>query len=304
MKTKRIVVWSSIFLLVIVAVFVVRHPFLLRSISQEWRVLTTRTPGAATTPPPHSSLATEYHYGTGTLETIDVYPQTGATNAPIIVMVHGGAWFIGDKANLNVWQNKLAYWGPKGFIVVSVNYPMVNDGSKPDAQAAAVARALTYIQKNAPTWGGNPSKMIVMGHSAGAHLVSLASVKRASYPDLKPWSGTVLLDSAAYDLTLMMNSNPASFYNDAFGTNPSYWTANSPLEQLTSKVEPLFLVCSSNRAGSDCAQAAAFKDKAVGFGSIVTLRAEPLSHEEINTTLGLLSAYTTAVDTFITGVIK
>ena len=304
MKIKRIVTVGGILLIALLAILLIKYPYLLRLGSQEWRVLQTQLRPTGTTPLPPGAGATEYHYGAGALETIDVYPQNGATNAPIIVMVHGGAWFIGDKANLNVWQNKLAYWGPKGFIVVSVNYPMMNDGYKPDAQAAAVAQALSYIQTNAATWGGNPNKMIVMGHSAGAHIVSLASVKRASYPDLKPWSGTVLLDSAAYNLTLMMNSNPASFYKDAFGTNPSYWTANSPLEQLTSKVEPLFLVCSSNRAESDCAQAAAFKDKAVGFGTAVTLRAEPLSHEEINTTLGLPSAYTAAVDTFIAGVIK
>lgn len=296
--------FGSILLVVSAALILMTHPYLLRLGGQELRALQTRLHPTATTPQPPGTGATEYHYGPGAFETIDVYPQNDATNAPIIVMVHGGAWFIGDKANLNVWQNKLAYWEPKGFIVVSLNYPMMNDGYKPDAQAAAVAQALSFIQTNAATWGGNPNKMIVMGHSAGAHLVSLASVKRASYPDLKPWSGTVLLDSAAYDLTLMMNSNPASFYKDAFGTNPSYWTANSPLEQFTSKVEPLFLVCSLNRAESDCAQAEIFKTKAIGLGGAAELRAEALSHEEINTTLGLPSAYTTAVDSFIENVIK
>jgi acetyl esterase/lipase len=217
-------------------------------------------------------------------------------------MVHGGAWFIGDKNNTNVWQNKLNYWGPKGYMLITVNYPMMNDGYKPDAQATEVARALTYIQQNAQSWGGNASKMVVMGHSAGAHLVSLVSVKRTSYENVQPWSGTILLDSAAYDLTAMMQGHPASFYKDAFGATPAYWTANSPLEQLTKKVEPLFLVCSSNRADSDCEQADVFKNKAISLGGTATLRAEALSHEEINTTLGLPGAYTEAVDGFITSV--
>ncbi len=304
MKTKRVALVVSIVLIIITAIILIRHPDLQRASGQRLQALKTRLHPTVTTPQPPKTSATEYHYGTGPLETIDVYSPTDATNSPIIVMVHGGGWFVGDKANLNVWQNKLAYWGPKGFILVSVNYPMMNDGYKPDAQAAAVARSLTYIQKNAPTWGGNPNKMIVVGHSAGAHLVSLASVKRTSYPDLKPWSGTVLLDSAAYDLVTLMNNRPASFYVDAFGADKGYWVANSPLEQLTSKVEPLFIVCSSNRAKSNCAQAETFKNKSITLGSKAELHPKALSHEEINYTLGLPNAYTTAVDTFITGAIK
>lgn len=304
MKTKRIVIAGIFVLIVITTTILMRHPDLLRAGGQGLQALKTQLSPTVTTPQPPKAGVTEFYYGTGPLETIDVYLPTDTTNSPIIVMVHGGGWFIGDKANLNVWQNKLAYWGPKGFILVSVNYPMIHDGYKPDAQAVAVARALTYIQKNAPTWGGNPNKMIVMGHSAGAHLVSLASLKRASYPDLKPWSGTVLLDSAAYDLVTLMNNRPASFFVDAFGADKDYWVANSPLEQLTSKVEPLFIVCSSNRAKSNCAQAETFKNKAITLGGKAELHPEALSHEEINSTLGLPNAYTTAVDTFITEVIK
>jgi acetyl esterase/lipase len=304
MKTKRIVIIGGFVLLLLGVLFIARNPYLIKLGWQELRATTTRLHGTSSTPLPHPTLATEYHYGTGTLETIDVYPQVSTTNAPIIVMVHGGAWYIGDKANTNVWQNKLNYWGPKGFMFISVNYPMMNDGYKPDAQAREIARALSYIQANATTWGGDASKMVVMGHSAGAHLVSLVSVKRTSYPDLKPWSGTILLDSAAYDLTAMMQDHPASFYKDAFGPTPAYWSANSPLEQLTKKVEPLFLVCSSNRADSDCNQAEVFKNNAISLGGTATLRAEALSHEDINVTLGLPGAYSEAVDGFIESVTK
>ncbi len=254
---------------------------------------------------PDSIKKATYSYGTHELEALDVYATEGIKDAPIIVMVHGGAWFIGDKSNENIWKNKVAFWGPKGYIFVSVNYPMMYEGYKPDVQADAVAKALTYIQENARSWGGDPEKIVAMGHSAGAHLVALVSVTRTdTYPDLKPWSGTVLLDSAAYSLKTMMESNPEDFYIKAFGNDPTYWTKTSPNERLKTKVEPLYIVCSSNRASSDCEQADVFKTKAIGLGGTVTLRAEALSHEEINTTLGLPSEYTNAVAVFIEKVIQ
>ena len=252
----------------------------------------------ALTLPSEISLTT-YSYGSHELEQIDVYSASSTTPAPIIVMVHGGAWFIGDKANENVYKNKLDYWGPQGYMLISVNYPMMYEGYKPDAQAKAIATALTYIQTNTAAWGGDPDKMIVMGHSAGAHLVSLVSANRADYPALMPWSGTVLLDSAAYDLVAIMQSNPANFYQEAFGEDSAYWIANSPQAQLTTAVEPLYVVCSSNRAPSVCAQADVFKNKAIGLHGSAQLRKEPLSHEEINTTLGLPNDYTRAIDAFI-----
>lgn len=64
-------------------------------------------------------------YGPDALQRIDVYSPQGAKNAPVLFMVHGGAWRTGDKASANVIDNKIARWLPKGFIVISANYRLL-----------------------------------------------------------------------------------------------------------------------------------------------------------------------------------
>ena len=65
----------------------------------------------------------------------------GSPPAPVIVMVHGGGWCVGDKAMAGVTANKVVRWTPKGLMLVSVNYPMVGDGYGAVGQAQAIAQA-------------------------------------------------------------------------------------------------------------------------------------------------------------------
>ncbi len=241
----------------------------------------------------------EYSYGTHPKETLSVFDTANATSAPIIVMVHSAAWQIGDKDNDKVVINKLNYWGAEGYLFISINYPMIPDGVAPDAQADAVAAALTYIQQNAAVWGGDATRMVVMGHSAGAHLVALVSATRDTHSNLAPWEATILLDTAAYDIKAVMESSPSRLYEQAFGNDAAYWLATSPPFQLKEASEPHFVVCSSNRAPHICNNAEAYTDALTSFGTSATLYKVALSHEAINSELGLESDYTTAVDDFI-----
>lgn len=252
-----------------------------------------------------STAPKEYAYGTDSKQKLDVYRPSGAKNAPIIIMVHGGAWKIGDKTNPGVADVKAEYWGAKGYIVVSVNYRLL-PAANPDVQAEDVARAIAYVQKNASSFGGNANEIVLMGHSAGAHLVALLSAdpRLPASVGARPWKGTVVLDSAALNVPLIMKAPHKSFYDDAFGTNPTYWTKTSPVDQLTRATKPLYLVCSTQRADNPCAQATGFAARAKALGVKTTIDRQDLSHEEINKTLGLPSAYTEAVDAFIRSVLK
>ena len=153
-------------------------------------------------------------YGSDREQRMDVYlPQQAklqAAGAPVILMVHGGAWRIGDKAHKPVIENKVARWVPKGFVFVSVNYRMQNSVT-PLQQAEDIARALAAAQGKAASWGADPTKFILMGHSAGAHLVALlaAAPQGARKFGAAPWLGTVALDSAALDVPQIMNARHA-----------------------------------------------------------------------------------------------
>jgi acetyl esterase/lipase len=242
----------------------------------------------------------EYSYGASERHNLDVYQGEATLPAPIIVMVHGGAWSIGDKANSNVVDNKIAHYLPKGYIFISVNYPLLPEAA-PDVQADSIAQAIVYVQKNAAAWGGDANNLIVMGHSAGAHLAALVSSTRTQYAELAPWSGTVILDSAALDVVSLMENDPKRFHDRAFGSNIQYWQETSPLYQLNKTTEPIFIVCSTYRAGV-CDEANNFADTADLLGTTVSVLPVALKHEPINTDLGIPGTYTDAVDAFLTSI--
>lgn len=165
-------------------------------------------------------------YGDLPRQDLDVYLPPHARDAPILVMVHGGGWKEGDKAEPHVVVNKIKHWLPQGFILVSVNYRLVPDAMAYE-QAEDVAKALKWVQQNARSWGGRADKIILMGHSAGAHLVALLSSK----PDMvgKPWAATIALDTSALHIPSKMRKAHLPFYDAAFGKTSSYWTKASPM---------------------------------------------------------------------------
>lgn len=64
-------------------------------------------------------------YGPDPEQRMDVYFPTHPVNAPVLFMVHGGAWMIGDKTMSRVVTNKVAHWIPEGYIFISIDYRML-----------------------------------------------------------------------------------------------------------------------------------------------------------------------------------
>jgi len=241
-------------------------------------------------------------YGPDPRQRLDLYAPRAAHGAPVIVMVHGGGWRHGDKALPGVVADKVARWVPRGALVVSVNYRMLPD-TDPLQQARDVARAVATAQREVVRLGGSPDRFVLMGHSAGGHLVALLAASPAMARDagVRPWLGTVLLDSGAIDTVALMRAPHAPLYDDAFGTDPRYWVAASPLAQLKQRTAPVLAVCSTPRLRS-CQAHAAFVARARALGSRAQLLPEQLSHREINVTLGEANAYTRAVEEFLRSV--
>jgi arylformamidase len=241
-------------------------------------------------------------YGPDEKQRLDVYlPTQTITNAPVIFMVHGGAWRTGDKAMNNVVENKVARWVPKGVVFISVNYRLLPQ-TDPLSQADDVATALAFAQKNATKWHADPTQFVLMGHSAGAHLVSLLAADPSlanKHGDLN-WLGTIALDSAAYDLPAIMANKHYRFYDKAFGADSTYWQAASPFWQLQPQQTNFLAICSTKRPDSPCDQASQFVLKAQQQHFTAMLQPEPLTHKEINQQLGLDNDYTHKVEAFMT----
>ena len=270
-------------------------------------------PSGSTTNPLPANMCFQLNvaYGSDPLQKFDVYmPATPPHGAPVIFIVHGGGWYQGDKMDPALVRNKVEAWVRTGAILISTNYRLV-PGVDPLDQALDVAQALAYAQGHASEWGGDPGKFILMGHSAGGHLVSLLAAQPslaaslAAKPSLaasmgaRPWLGTIALDSAVYDVPEAMN-NPSHppLYDLAFGTDAALWNAASPMTQLRTRMAPFLAVCTPQVTGS-CQRAQQFVDKAASYGAEASVLEENLSHEQVNEMLGAASSYTTLVSEFM-----
>jgi acetyl esterase/lipase len=171
------------------------------------------------------------------LLSLDVYAPSGAKDLPVILMIHGGGWANGDKANRDVGINKANYFTSLGYIYVSINYRLSPDVQHP-AHIEDVASAVSWVLENIGDYGGDPSRVTVMGHSAGAHLAALVSTDEsylaAHGHSLSELSGVILLDGAGYDIPSALNDlyqpgRLTKMYTDAFDTDPAVWADASPV---------------------------------------------------------------------------
>jgi arylformamidase len=249
--------------------------------------------------PPAVTVVRDVSYGVDPKQRFDVYVPRGARNAPVILMVHGGGWRIGDKRSRGVVSNKVERWSRDGIIVISVNYRML-PGTDPVEQARDVARALAAAQARLPEWGGDPAKVVLMGHSSGAHLVALLDAHPALATSLgaRPWIGAVILDSAALDVVQTMTQPHLPLYTRAFGTEPGFWREASPAHHLAAGAKPMLLVCSSLRRDS-CPAATRYAARAMSLGVRAEVVPVPKPHAAIDADLGAPGDYTESVDTFL-----
>lgn len=250
--------------------------------------------------PAGAVLESDIAYGDNPRQRLDVYRPAGAHGAPVVVMVHGGAWMRGSKRVWRVVKNKVEHWVAKGYVFVSVDYRMLPEAD-PVAQADDVARALAYVESHAAGWGGDRARVVLMGHSAGAHLVALlaADPAIAARAGATPWLATVALDSGAMDVVKIMGRRHLGLYDRVFRQDPGYWREASPTLRIRGKpATPVLAVCSSRRRDS-CPQAQAYVARATEFGGRAEVMPVDLNHAEVNDYLGLAGPYTSGVDAFL-----
>jgi acetyl esterase/lipase len=236
-------------------------------------------------------------YGDHADQRMDVYIPADVRDAPMLFLVHGGGWRRGDKKHGRLIDNKLAHWLPAGVIIVSINYRMLPDADVLTQRNDVVA-ALAAVQARAHEWGGDASRVVLMGHSAGAHLVALVAAAPRDARVSQPWLGSVLLDSGALDVERLMAERHHSLFDDAFGKAPAFWIATSPVRQLAAPGTPWLAVCSSQRRQA-CDQVKVFAQRVRETGGRIDELPLAKSHGAINEDLGLPGAYTARVDDFL-----
>jgi arylformamidase len=111
---------------------------------------------------------TDISYGDGPNENLDIFPANLA-HAPVMVFLHGGYWRALDKSD----QSFIApSFTREGVCVVVPNYALCPRVTIPDIVMQMV-KALTWVWRYISEWGGDPSRIHVVGHSAGGHLAAM-----------------------------------------------------------------------------------------------------------------------------------
>jgi acetyl esterase/lipase len=230
------------------------------------------------------------------LLSLDIYhfgPST--TTKPIVIYVHGGAWAVGDKANSI--ENKTNLFSSLGYIFVSLNYRLSPTTLSLDPNRIKfpthnedVSDAVKWIYDNIEAYGGDKNKMVLLGHSAGAHLVSLTGTSNLFLPargiPLNTLKGVASIDTEGYNVTDQVNAGNETYIN-AFGTNTMDLFNASPIEQLsTGKSYPNFFVAKRGSA-TRIGLADNFISKLESVGVTVSqVTANQYDHEGINDAIG------------------
>ena len=177
---------------------------------------------------------------------LDWYPaKSSDQNLPVMVYVHGGAWALGNKAKVGA---KAEHFTRNGFHFASVGYnlyPFANI----QQQTQQVGEAVNWINANASRLYANPDQIILMGHSAGCHLSSMATLSGAT----DHVRALVCNDTRAYDLPFLAKISGGGLpllYARPFKRR-AMWNAWSPISYTGLKTQPPTLVAWSGGKNRD-----------------------------------------------------
>ena len=150
-------------------------------------------------------------YGDADIERLDIFRTEAAPPAPVFVFIHGGAWRAGSARQ---YAAPAEMFVRAGAHYVAPDFALVQDaGGSLSPIADQVRRAIAWVYRNAASFGGDPERLFIGGHSSGAHLaaVALTTDWRRGF-DLPP--GLIkggLCSSGMYDLAPVRLSHRSSY---------------------------------------------------------------------------------------------
>jgi arylformamidase len=249
---------------------------------------------------------------------LDVYAPAGAKNLPVVFWIHGGGWQTGDKS---VVALKPKAFMDKGFVFVSINHrllPNVDMG----VITRDVASALGWVHRNIATHGGDPTRVLVMGHSSGGQLAALMCTDdryvKAEGFSLTMIKGCVPVDADTFDIPAIIEMAetrarvhhlplPTYGHRQKFGDDPAKHRDFSTVTHVAgNKGIPPFLILHIAGNPDTVAQARRLSAvlEAAGIpGKVVAGRES--THASINDNIGAANdPVTTELFAFVADVLK
>jgi acetyl esterase/lipase len=233
-------------------------------------------------------------------QVLDVYSPPNAKNLPVVLWIHGGGWQTGDKSSV---QLKPQAFTDKGFVFVSTNYrflPNVDMGTI----VRDIAKSIRWVHDHIAEYGGDPTRLLVMGHSAGAQLAALVCTDdrylKAEGLSLAITKGCVPVDGDTFDVPAIIETAetrwrvhglPQATYGhrEKFGNDPAKHRDFSAVTHVAKgKGIPPFLILHVAEHPDTSAQARrlgiVLKDAGV---PVTVFGARETTHNKINADLGL-----------------
>jgi arylformamidase len=251
-------------------------------------------------------------------QVLDIYAPKDAKDLPVVFCIHGGGWQAGDKSDV---KEKPKMFVERGYVFVSTNYRLL-----PKVEMLTVfqdvAKSIGWVHRNIAAHGGDPTRMIVGGHSAGAQLAALMCIDdrylKAEGVPFSVLKGCVPVDGDTYDVPAMIETAetrlrvhgeppPKNGHRQKFGNDPAKHKDYSAVTHISKdKGIPPFLILHVADHPDVSAQArrlaSALKSaevKAAAFGARET------NHTKLNNNLGTPDdPATKALEEFLAGVMK
>jgi arylformamidase len=177
----------------------------------------------------------DVRYGPGPAATLDVFPPSGRSPAPVQVFVHGGYWMALDKADFDFVARA---FHPAGAAVVVVNYPLI-PAVDMDELVRQVRAAVAWVYRNASSFGGDRERIFVSGHSAGGHLVAM--LLATDWPAFDGLSADVVKGGAGLSGLYDLEPIRLCYLNDTLHLDPAAARRNSPVHLPPPTRSPLLL---------------------------------------------------------------
>jgi acetyl esterase/lipase len=234
------------------------------------------------------------------LQVLDIYAPPEAKNLPVVFWIHGGGWQGGDKSDVQV---KPQAFMNKGFVFVSTNYrllPQVDMGTI----VRDVAKSIRWVHDHIVEHGGDPKRLLIMGHSAGAQLAALICTDdrylKAEGLSLAIVKGCVPVDGDTFDIPAMIETAETRWrvhglpkakigHREKFGNDPAKHRDFSAVTHVAKDkgIAPFFILHVAGHPDTTAqAQRLGNVLKEAGVPTTV-FAARETTHNKINADLGL-----------------
>lgn len=251
-------------------------------------------------------------------QVLDVYVPKDARNLPVVFWIHGGGWAAGDKSDVKL---KPQWFMDRGFVFVALNYrllPTVDMGTL----TRDVAKAFGWVSQHIAEYGGDPKRVLVGGHSAGAQLAALICTDdrylKAEGVSFDCLIGCVPVDGDTYDVPAIIETAETRLrahhlpprvngHREKFGGTPEKHLDFSAVTHVAKgKGIPPFLILHVAAHPDTSAQAQrlgnALKEAGV---SAKIFGAKDTGHVKLNDDLGLTNdPATKALADFVAGILR